>query len=132
MRTITEKDLLKAQQGEIDAVIVYKRLADRIAKDNSEVYDPLQKLAADEGRHASMLHKITGKVCRPKNTLANIVICMSYIIGKKRLLQFMAKTEHKALESYKPFVAQYPELESMRLDEGRHGDILEDIIKKMF
>lgn len=132
MKTITEKDLLKAQQGEIDAVIVYKKIAERVAKDNPEAFETFQKLAADEGRHASMLHKITKKVCRPKNTLANIVICLSYIIGKKRTLKFLAKTEHKALETYKPFVAQYPELESMRLDEGRHGDTLDKLIEKLF
>ncbi len=52
--------------------------------------------------------------------LANVVLCLSYLIGKKRTLLLMAKTERQALETYKPFVAQYPELEPMRLDEGRH------------
>lgn len=79
-----------------------------------------------------MLRKITGVTLKPKSTLANLAICLSYIIGKKRTLQFLANTEHKALVTYQPFVEVYPELEPMRLDEGRHGDILESIIKELF
>jgi hypothetical protein len=43
----------------------------------------------------------------------------------------MAKAEHKALETYKPFVEQYPELEPMRLDEEKHGNILDNIANEL-
>lgn len=132
MGNITKNQLLKSQQGEIDAVLVYQKLADRVAKNNPAIHETLMKIGSDEGRHASMLHKITGVALKPKATLANVVICLSYLIGKKRTLQFLAKTEHKALETYKPYAAEYPELEAMRLDEGRHGDLLDGIVKELF
>lgn len=132
MANITKKQLIKAQQGEIDAVIIYQRMADRVAKNNPTIHETLMKVAADEGRHAGMLRKLTGEVLKPKTTLANVVIFLSYVIGKKRTLKFLAKTEHGALETYKPFVEQYPELEPMRLDEGRHGSILDNIVKELF
>lgn len=122
MKEITKEDLLKAQQGEINAVILYQKMANRVAKDNQPIREKLLGLASDEGRHASMLKKLTGEVLQPTSTLANMVVCLSYILGIKRTLLIMAKAEHKALETYKPFVAQYPELEPMRLDEGRKDD----------
>lgn len=132
MGNITKKQLLKSQQGEIDAVLVYQKLADRVAKNHPAIYETLTKIGSDEGRHANMLRKITGEALKPKATLSNIVYCLTYLIGKKRTLQFLAKTEHKALETYKPFAAEYPELETMRLDEGRHGDLLDGIVKELF
>lgn len=132
MGNITKKQLLKSQQGEIDAVLVYQKLADRVAKNHPAIHETLMKIGSDEGRHASMLRKITGEALKPKATLSNIVYCLTYLIGKKRTLQFLAKTEHKALETYKPFAAEYPELETMRLDEGRHGDLLDGIVKELF
>ena len=132
MGNITKKQLLKSQQGEIDAVLVYQKLADRVAKNHPAIHETLMKIGSDEGRHANMLRKITGETLKPKATLSNIVYCLTYLIGKKRTLQFLAKTEHKALETYKPFAAEYPELETMRLDEGRHGDLLDGIVKELF
>ena len=131
MAEIKNSDLLKAQQGEIDAVIVYHKLADRIAKKDSEIHKKLMSIGSDEGRHANMLRKLTGEVRNPKSTLANIVVCLTYLIGKKRTLLLMAKAEHKALETYKPFVEQYPELEPMRLDEEKHGNILDNIANEL-
>lgn len=132
MKQITHKDLLKAQQGEINAVILYQKMAERVAKDNPAIHEKILQLGSDEGRHANMLRKLTGEVCKPVSTLANMVVCLSYILGIKRTLLIMANAERKALETYKPFVAQYPELETMRLDEGRHGDVLESIVKELF
>jgi len=129
---ITKQDLLKAQQGEINAVVIYQKIADRVAKNHPEIHQKLLALGSDEGRHAHMLGKLTGEVCRPKSTLANVVLCLSYLIGKKRTLLLMAKTERQALETYKPFVAQYPELEPMRLDEGRHCETLEGIVRELY
>lgn len=107
-------------------------MANRVAKDNNPIREKLLGLASDEGRHASMLRKLTGEALQPTSTLANMVMLLSYILGVKRTLQIMAKAEYKALDTYKPFVAQYPELEPMRLDEGRHGDTLNSIIAELY
>lgn len=67
----------------------------------------------------------------PKSALANTVVFLSYIVGKKTILKIMSSSETKALDTYKPFVEQYPELEPMRQDEGRHGRILMELSQKV-
>ena len=57
---ISKKDmkiLLKAQQGELDAVLMYNALAQvaKIQKDK----DTFRQLAKEEGHHASVFHKLT-------------------------------------------------------------------------
>lgn len=128
---ITRKDLIKAQQGEIDAVVLYKKMAERVGKNSPEIKQTLLQIGSDEGRHANMIRKITGKVCAPKSALANIVVLLSYIVGKKAILRIMSSSETKALDTYKPFAEQYPELETMRQDEGRHGRILMELSQKV-
>lgn len=97
-----------------------------------KIHEKFMSLASDEGKHANMLRKITGEICKPTNTLANMVVCLSYVIGKKLTLKIMANAETKALDTYKPFAAQYPELEEMRLDEGKHGETLRSIVKELY
>lgn len=58
MDTISKADLLKAQQGEINAVILYKKIAERIAKDNPKIHEKFMSLASDEGKHGETLRSI--------------------------------------------------------------------------
>ena len=61
-------ELLFAQQGELDAVLMYNKLAEKVkdAKDAAT----FKQLAAEEGRHASVFHAYTKKVLQPKKTKA--------------------------------------------------------------
>ena len=51
------KELLRSQQGELDAVLMYQRLA-KVVKTDKEREAFLQ-LAKEEGRHASVFHAYT-------------------------------------------------------------------------
>ena len=66
---ISKKDmkiLLKSQQGELDAVLMYNALAEvaKIQKDK----DTFRQLAKEEGHHTSVFHKLTQTELTPKHT----------------------------------------------------------------
>ena len=54
-KTLTKEQLaacLKAQQGEVDAVAMYERLAEKVRDDADK--KAFTRLAADEARHAAI------------------------------------------------------------------------------
>ena len=120
-------ELLFAQQGELDAVLMYNKLAEKVkdAKDAAA----FKQLAAEEGRHASVFHAYTKKVLQPKKTKAVFVPLMYSIVGRKVLYPIIAKQEYAAGEKYKKLVGVFPDVESVLNDEIRHGDIVSGLLK---
>ena len=120
------KILLKSQQGELDAVLMYQALAE-VAKDTKDA-DTFRKLAAEEGHHAAVFHGLTNENLKPKKTLAILMPILYKIIGKKRLYPLIAKGEYAAAENYAPVVEKFPVIESVRKDETRHGDTVAGLL----
>ena len=112
--------LIKFQQGELDAVKMYNALA-KIVKDprDAEIF---RQLAAEEGRHAAVFKAVTNEVLKPKSTKAIVVPLLYRVIGKKKLYLIIAKKEYDAKVKYEPVAARFPEVESVKNDEQRHGD----------
>ncbi len=122
------KALLKSQQGELDGVETYLMLADVVRdKDEAQV---LRKLAADEGRHASVFKNYTGKVLKAKKGQGRLVRLVYRICGKKFLYPIMAKFEYAAIPKYEKMMEKYPEVEGVKNDEKRHGDTLLSLLDK--
>lgn len=120
------KILLKSQQGELDAVLMYKALAG-VVKDTKDA-DTFRKLAAEEGHHAAVFHGLTNENLKPKKTLAILMPILYKIIGKKRLYPLIAKGEYAAAGNYAPVAEKFPVIESVRKDETRHGDIVAGLL----
>ena len=120
------KELLKNQQGELDAVIMYQRLANVVKTERER--EALLQLAREEGRHASVFHAYTGEALTPKKTLARIVTMLYRLIGQKRLYKIIARNEYAAFDGYEHLIADFPEVDSVRHDEKRHGDIISSLI----
>ena len=116
------KTLLKAQQGELDAVLMYNALADKV-KDKNDA-ETFRRLAAEEGHHASVFKKLTNQTLQPKKTLATLLPILYQILGKKRLYPIVAKFEYGAVSTYAPVAERYPEVQSVKNDEKRHGDTI--------
>jgi rubrerythrin len=116
------KFLLKSQQGELDAVLMYKALAVKVK--NEKDIEAFHKLAADEGRHAMVLKGITNQVLKPKKTMARIMPLLYTVLGRKRLYRLIAQGEYAAIDKYQPYVERFPEMESVKNDEKRHGDVV--------
>lgn len=84
-RSDNDRDiLLKSQQGELDAVLMYQALAE-VVKDTKDA-DTFRKLAAEEGHHAAVFHGLTNENLKPKKTLAILMPILYKIIGKKEAL----------------------------------------------
>ena len=58
------KDLRKAQQGELDAVLMYNALADTVS-DPADA-ETFRTLAAEEGRHGSVFIRYTQQTLKPR------------------------------------------------------------------
>ena len=112
--------LLKSQQGELDAVKMYNALA-RVVKDSRDA-ETFRQLAAEEGRHAAVFKAMTNEVLKPKSTKAVVIPLLYRVIGKKKLYPVIARGEYDAVKKYEPVAARFPEVESVKNDEQRHGD----------
>lgn len=120
--------LLKAQQGELDAVLMYNALAD-VARD-PEDGETFRRLAAEEGRHAAVFRELTGQTLRPKKTMAVLLPVLYRLIGRKRLYPLIARGEYGAVDSYGRIVGRYPQARSVRDDEKRHGDTVMALLEQ--
>lgn len=127
--SISKKDmkiLLKSQQGELDAVLMYRTLAN-VVKDKNDA-ETFKKLAAEEGHHAAVFHGLTQENLKPKKTLAVFMPILYRLIGKKHLYPLIIKGEYKAADNYAPVAEKFPEIESVKKDEKRHGDIVANLL----
>lgn len=120
------KELLRSQQGELNAVLMYQRLAEVVKTDKER--EAFLQLAKEEGRHASVFHTYTKEPLKPKKTMAIIMPLLYRILGKKRLYKLIAKGEYDAAVGYEHLIADFPDVESVKNDEKRHGDIVSGII----
>ena len=120
------KTLLKAQQGELDAVLMYNALADAVRDPHDA--GTFRRLAAEEGRHAAVFKNLTGQTLKPKKTLATLLPILYRLLGRKRLYPIIAKFEYGAADTYAPVAGKYPEVQSVKDDEKRHGDAVTELI----
>lgn len=112
--------LLKAQQGELDAVKMYNALA-KVVKDPGDA-ETIRQLAAEEGHHAAVFKAMTNEVLKPKSTKAILIPFLYRVIGRKKLYPIIARAEYDAVKKYEPVAVRFPEVESVKNDEQRHGD----------
>ncbi len=115
-----KKTLLASQQGELDAVLMYKALA-KAVKDPRDA-ETFLTLAAEEGGHAAVFKALTQETLKPRRTKAILLPLLYRVLGKKRVYPMIAKGEYDAVKKYEPVVAQFPQVESVKKDEQRHGD----------
>ena len=50
------------------------------------------------------------------------------LLGKTRLYRMIAKGEYDAAVAYEHLIADFPEVESVKNDEKRHGDIVSALL----
>ena len=120
--------LVKAQQGELDAVILYRRLAKAVK--NAKDKELFLRIAADEGKHASILKKYTGETLKASNFKALVVITLYKVLGLKFTLNLLEKGELKATEGYSLLVKEFPNIEEIIRDEALHATLINKILQK--
>ena len=122
------KALLKAQQGEADAVLMYRRLADKVKSEDDR--KAFLRLADDEARHESVFLGYTGKTVKANPAKAIAIPLMYKTIGREKLYPVIAKGEYDAAEKYKDVVRDFPEIEEVMNDEVHHGDAVMGLLKE--
>ena len=119
------KALLYAQQGEVDAVLMYNKLAEVVGEKDAAVF---RELAAEEGRHASVFHNYTKTVLKPKKTKSVLIPLLYRTIGRERTYKLIADGEYSAAERYKTLVCTFQDVVAVMNDETRHGDMVKELI----
>lgn len=122
-----KKILLAAQQGEVDAVLMYEKLAE-VVKDEDDK-KAFIRLASDEARHAEVFFRYTGKTLKANPTKAIVIPNLYRTIGREKLYPIIAKGEYDAADKYKNIVADFPEVETVMNDETHHGDAVMGLLK---
>ncbi|MBQ9607914.1 MAG: rubrerythrin [Lachnospiraceae bacterium] len=120
------KNLIKSQQGELDGVETYLKLAETV--NNESDADTFRRLAADEGRHAAVFRQYTKIMLNPKKFQANAVSLLYSIFGKRLLYPIIAGFEYAAIPRYKKMMREYPDVEGVMNDEKRHGDTVKELL----
>ena len=121
------KNLLKSQQGELDAGLMYNALTEvaKIQRDK----DTFRQLAKEEGHHASVFHKLTGTALQPKQTKEILLPILYKIFPRWILYRAIAQGEYAAVKNYAPVAKKFPEVESVKNDEKRHGDTVKGLLQ---
>lgn len=118
--------LMKAQQGEIDAVILYRKLAD-LVKD-TECSKKLFKIAADEGKHAAILRRYTGQVLKANERKSLAVVIMYKLFGLNFVLKVLSRGEFKSAKEYSLLVEDFPNIKEIVEDEALHGELMRSML----
>ncbi|MBQ6272983.1 MAG: rubrerythrin [Oscillospiraceae bacterium] len=128
-KTLTKKQMeecLTAQQGELDAVYLYEKLAKRVKDEADKI--AFTRLAGDEARHAEVFRKYTNKELKPKITKGLVVPLMYSVLGKKKVYPVIAKAEYDAADKYKHLLSDFPEVKAVMNDEVHHGDAVKGLL----
>lgn len=123
MKNQTGKSLRIFQQNELNAIIMYRALAECAECEAESAL--LLSIAADEGKHAGILRQYTNQILRPKNTMKNMILFSMRTMHKKALFLLLSRSEKTAAKLYEPFFSRYPRTKEIAADELRHGALLE-------
>jgi len=119
--------LLKLQQGELNAVLIYQRLA-KITK-HKKGKEVFSKIAADEGKHAAILRSYTNEILKPKGTKAKLVGFLYQLLGHNFVIGLLEKGELKSIDYYKPLKDVFPKIQQIMDDELRHAEMAKSLLK---
>uniref|UniRef100_A0A7V4N3H1 Rubrerythrin family protein n=1 Tax=Thermodesulfobacterium geofontis TaxID=1295609 RepID=A0A7V4N3H1_9BACT len=116
-----EKEILKIienfQKNEITEEYVYSRLAKLVKDKNRET---LLKIANEEGKHASIWAKYTGKNFKPNRIKAFFYLFIAWIFSFTFAIKLMERNEKRAEKAYAVLVEKIPEAQSILYEEETH------------
>ena len=75
-----------------------------------------------------MFKQYTGEILKPKKLQARAVVVLYHLIGKRTLYPLIARFEYAAIPGYEQMEKEFPEVESVKNDEKRHGDTLKALL----
>ena len=126
-----DKKLRAYQQAELNAMVAYRGLAERVSEEKRR--DLLQKIAAQEGRHAAVCRGLTCVNLKCGNGLKRLYVVLRVLFKENLTLRLLAFGEKRAGKSYEKFVRKTDvnELSTVAQDEYDHAEqLLEEARRK--
>ena len=120
--------LLKLQQTELDGVVMYQKLAE--LEELKDIKDQLLEMAADEGRHASLLKSYTEEVLEPSSKQAEEILKLFNSIGKVKTFEMISEWEFNGGPKYEELGKHFERLKDIAKDEVKHGNMLKGFISR--
>jgi len=114
--------LLALQQTEATEHQVYRRLAERLP--DGENRRILEKIAADEQRHARKWAEYSGREVAPRRFTVWRYYWMGRLLGLTFSIKLMERGEQHAEATYRKLAAVIPEAEQMAREEDSHEQAL--------
>ncbi|MBR1747662.1 MAG: hypothetical protein IJ735_05575 [Clostridia bacterium] len=116
-----DKKLRRFQQAELDAMVMYRGLADRMKEERDAIF--LKKIAAEEGRHAAVLRGLTCETLQCKQGTKRAVLFMHFFLRRDLTFRVISWGERAAGKKYERFVDKYGinELLTVAHDEYDHA-----------
>ena len=122
-----KKMLLKTQQGELDAVKLYQRLAEIVKHEKGK--NLFLEVAVDEGKHAKLLKSYTNTALKPRGIKASVVVLLYRLIGHNFVMGLLQKGELKSINVYQGLVNDFPKIQEIIDDEARHAEIARSLLR---
>ena len=121
IRSITKADNLTIYKASLEDMEAERQ----VLRDKAAV-----NLAKEEGRHAGVFHRYTKETLKPGRAKSYLIAVLYYVLGRNRLYKVIAKGEYDAAVAYEHLISEFPEVQSVKGDEKRHGDIVSALIQK--
>lgn len=118
----TKQLILKLQQGEVTEQSIYLHLAKRVKKKSDQ--EILQRTSAEEGRHAEIWGKYTGKKPSPQRIKVLFYAILSYVLGYTFAIKIMEKGEKQAIGIYSALEQEVPEAGKIAQEEKMHEEAM--------
>jgi VIT1/CCC1 family predicted Fe2+/Mn2+ transporter len=118
----TRKLLLSYQQSEITDHVIYSRIAAREKEPENKAV--LERIAAEEVRHAATWKKYTGREAKPRRWIIFWYSLLSWLLGYTFVIKLMEKGEYITGKKYEQLLKEIPEAAGIIEDEQRHEEEL--------
>ncbi len=121
-----QKRIVSYQQDELTDHIVYTRLARRVKDAKNRAI--LQRIAAQEKKHAVIWQKYSGVEASPRHMRAIWYTLLAYILGYAFVIKKMELEEDSTAKEYAAQLGRFPELEAIQAEEEKHEQELQDML----
>ena len=122
-----DKQLIAFQQNEVTESLVYRKLAAMERDPHNKA--TLERIGADERRHAEVFRKYTGRDIAPKRLNVWFYVLVARVLGITFGLKLMENNESDTQNNYLR-VSHIPEIRQIQRDENAHEQALIAMIRE--
>lgn len=119
------KALLKLQKTEITEYRIYTRLARKMGGENRKI---LERIGADEKRHADTWRRYTKTDVKPNSLMVAFYMFLAFLFGITFAIKIMERGEESAEEAYGSIGDEIAEAEKIMHEEEEHEEALVNLI----